>query len=427
MANDLFEDAVGRLRTLAGRVELPDEALKILEAPQAVLQVSVPVRMDDGSLEVFQGYRVRHNSLLGPTKGGIRYHPDVSLSEVKALALWMTLKCAVVGIPYGGGKGGVAVDAKSLSPMELERLSRQFVAAIADHIGPEVDIPAPDMYTNAMVMGWMSDEYSKISRRHEPGVFTGKPISLGGSLGRDDATGRGAYHCVKVLEERNGWDPAATTVAVQGFGNGGQHVARLLHADGYRVVAVSDSAGGVLKPDGLDIPSVAQFKNDTRRLEAVYCEGSVCELVDADDITNDELLEAEVDILIPAALENQITAANADRIAAGTVVEVANGPTTPEADAILDRRGVKVVPDILANAGGVTVSYFEWVQNRGGLHWPLEEVHRRLAEIMVREANEVYDLADRSGISYRAAAYSQALGRLGRATSDKGTQDYFGR
>lgn len=426
MSDDLFDDAVTRLHSIAVKAEIPAETLRVLEHPMAALQVSVPVRMDDGSLEVFQGYRVRHNNLRGPTKGGIRYHPSVTMSEVKALALWMTLKCAVVGIPYGGGKGGVAVDAKSLSRLELERLSRHFVAQIADHIGPEVDIPAPDMYTNAMIMGWMSDEYARISRRHEPGVFTGKPISLGGSLGRDDATGRGAYHCVKVLEERNAWDPAEKTVAVQGFGNGGQHIARLLHADGYRVVAVSDSSGGILRPDGLDIPSVAQFKNETRKLEAVYCEGSVCEMVDADDISNEDLLELDVDILVPAALENQITEDNAARIRAGIVVEVANGPTTPEADDILYGNDVAVVPDILANAGGVTVSYFEWVQNRSGLSWPLAEVHERLAAIMRTEAAAIYDLADSRACSLREAAYIHALERLGQAVADKGTSEFFG-
>jgi glutamate dehydrogenase (NADP+) len=275
-------------------------------------------------------------------------------------------------------------------------------------------------------MGWMSDEYSRISRRHEPGVFTGKPISLGGSLGRDDATGRGAYHCIKVLEERSGWNPAATTVAVQGFGNGGQHVARLLHDDGYHVVAVSDSSGGIRKADGLDIASVAQFKNETRRLEAVYCEGSVCEILDAERISNEELLELDVDILIPAALENQITDENADRVQARTIVEVANGPTTPDADAILDARGVAVVPDILANAGGVTVSYFEWVQNRAGLHWTLDEVHDRLAKIMRTEAAAVYDLAGARSSSLREAAYVHALERLGQAFDDKGTHEFFG-
>jgi glutamate dehydrogenase (NADP+) len=422
---DLYESALERLQQIAERADLHDEVLEVLRHPKAALEVAVPVRRDDGTLSVFTGYRVRHNDLRGPTKGGIRYHPQVDLSEVKALALWMTLKCAVVGIPYGGGKGGVTVDPKSLSRLELERLSRSFVDRIADHIGPELDIPAPDVYTNAMVMGWMTDEYAKITRRHEPGVFTGKPIALGGSLGRDDATGRGAYHCIKVLEERNGWDPSTMTVAVQGFGNGGQHIALLLHADGYRVVAVSDSQGGIHRPEGFDIPSIVKTKNESRRLQAVYCEGTVCEMVDAEQITNDELLELDVDILIPAALENQIHADNAARVRARTVVEIANGPVTPDGDAILDERGIALVPDILANAGGVTVSYFEWVQNRNGFAWTLEEVHHRLAEIMRREAKAVFDLADAKGFSYREAAYVHALARLSDAVHAKGTSDYF--
>ncbi len=423
---DLYQSAVERLNEIADRADLHDEVIGILERPMSVLEVSVPLRRDDGSLEVFTGYRVRHNNLRGPSKGGIRFHPSVTVSEVKALALWMTLKCAVVGIPFGGGKGGIAVDPRSLSPMELERLSRGFVDRIADHIGSETDIPAPDVYTNAMVMGWMTDEYEKITRRHEPGVFTGKPIALGGSLGREDATGRGAYHCVKVLEERNGWVSGDVRVAVQGFGNGGQHVARLLHADGYRVVAVSDSRGAIHSPDGFDVPSLIHFKNESRELKAVYCDGSVCDMVEAAHLTNGEMLElADVDILIPAALENQINIGNASRIGASTIVEVANGPTTPEADAVLADRGITLVPDVLANAGGVTVSYFEWVQNRGGLSWPLDEVHERLEGIMRSAMASVLDLATDRGFSLREAAYVHALGRLGDAVDAKGTSDFF--
>ena len=303
--------------------------------PKAVLQVSIPVRMDDGSLRVFKGYRVRHNNHRGPTKGGIRYHPNVSLDEVKALAFWMTCKCAVVGIPYGGAKGGIIVDPRELSHMELERLSRGFIEEAANFIGPDVDIPAPDVYTNARIMGWMMDEYSKIKRQYSPAVITGKPIPLGGSLGRDDATGRGAYYCIKELEKKKHWKPSDITVAVQGFGNAGQHVAKLLHADGYRIVAVSDSKGGIYKPEGFDVPSLIQFKNESRKLKAVYCDGSLCEAIDADTITNEELLELDVDVLIPAALENQITENNVNNIMAKTIVEVANGPTTSAADKVL--------------------------------------------------------------------------------------------
>jgi glutamate dehydrogenase (NADP+) len=276
-----------------------------------------------------------------------------------------------------------------------------------------------------MVMGWMTDEYSRIERRRCPGTFTGKPIELGGSLGRDDATGRGAYHCIKELEQREGWDPSSVTVAVQGFGNAGQHVASLLHADGYRIVAVSDSQGGIYRAEGFDVPSLAQNKNDTRALRAVYCEGSVCQLVDAEVITNEELLELDVDVLIPAALEGVITEANADRIQARTIIEVANGPITSDADRVLVAKGITIVPDILANAGGVTVSYFEWVQNRGGLSWSLDEVHERLAEIMQREFAAVHDLATTLSVDLRRAAYAHALTRLGAAIASQGTHAYF--
>ena len=337
----------------------------------------------------------------------------------------MTFKCAVAGLPFGGAKGGVIVNPKELSHLELERLTRGFIEQIADFIGPETDIPAPDMYTNAMIMGWMMDEYSKIHRRKTLAVITGKPIPLGGSLGRDDATGRGAYYCIKELERKRGAKPSDVRVAIQGFGNAGQHLARLLHADGYRVVAVSDSRGGIFKEDGFDIPSLIHIKNESRQLKAVYCEGSVCEAVNAENISNEALLELNVDLLIPAALENQITEANAERIRAPVIVEVANGPVTTAADRVLNQRGILVVPDILANAGGVTVSYFEWVQNRAGLSWPVEQVHRQLKEIMTREFNVVHDLMERRGIDMRTAAYAVGLSRIGEAIAAQGTARYF--
>jgi glutamate dehydrogenase (NADP+) len=337
----------------------------------------------------------------------------------------MTCKCAVVGLPFGGAKGGITVNAKELSKLEVERLSRGFVEQMADFIGPETDIPAPDMYTNAMIMGWMMDEYSTIRRQRTPAVITGKPLPLGGSQGRDDATGRGAYHCIKQLEEKRRWKPHDTRVAVQGFGNAGQSVAHLLHNDGYRVVAVSDSQGGIYKADGFDIPSLMYTKNEMRRLEAVYCDGSVCEAVDADVITNEELLELDVDILIPAALENQITDKNAAHIKAPVIVEVANGPTSSEADKILGDRQMLIVPDILANAGGVTVSYFEWVQNRIGYYWELDDVQTRLHKIMSTEFNHVYDLMQEKEIDMRTAAYVHALSRMGAALESKGTYSFF--
>ncbi len=422
---DVFVDAIRKLDRAAEFGQINAEVTERLRHPKAILQVAVPVRLDDGSLRTFEAYRVRHDDTRGPAKGGIRYHPDVSISEVKALALWMTLKCAVVGIPFGGGKGGVVVNPKELSRLELERLSRSLITAFGDFIGPDIDIPAPDLYTNEMVMGWMMDEYSKARRKRTPAVITGKPLALGGSLGRDQATGRGAYYAIKQYEQRQGWDPAEITIAVQGFGNAGQHVARLLHADGYRIVAVSDSKGGIQSDDGFDVPSLMQQKNDSRELKAVYCDGSVCETVDATEISNAQLLELDVDVLIPAALEGVITADNADDIRAGLIVEVANGPTTSRADAILAERDIDVLPDILANAGGVTVSYFEWVQNRTGLAWSLEQVNDGLEEAMTRETNQILDQATELDVDIRTAAYVHALKRLAEAVEATGTRSYF--
>jgi glutamate dehydrogenase (NADP+) len=421
----VFSDAIRRLDQANQIAQIDPEVLVRLKYPRASIQVSIPVRMDDGSLRVFEGYRVRYDDGRGPGKGGIRYHPQVSLAEVKALAFWMTFKCAVVAIPFGGAKGGVTVNPKELSRLELERLSRSFIQQIADFIGPETDVPAPDVYTNPMIMGWMMDEYSKIRRQHVPSVITGKPIPLGGSLGRDDATGRGAYYCIKELEKRRGWKAREIRVAVQGFGNAGQHVARLLHQDGYRIVAVSDSKGAIYHPDGFDVPSLIYMKHESRQLKAVYCAGSVCESVDAEKISNRELLELDVDLLIPAALENQITSDNAHQIKAPVIVEVANGPTTSAADKILNNRKSLIIPDILANAGGVTVSYFEWVQNKAGYYWPLEEVHDKLRTIMIREFGNVYKLMDDEQVDMRTAAYALALRRIGEALSAQGTGSYF--
>jgi len=422
---EIFNDALMRLESAAAHADVDGETLTRLRQPEQAIQVAVPVRMDDGSLQVFSGYRVRYNSSRGPTKGGLRYHPSVNLDEVKALAFWMTFKCAVVGIPYGGGKGGVSVNPKDLSRMELERLSRGFIAKIAPFIGPDTDIPAPDVYTNATIMGWMADEYSKIAGCQSPGVITGKPLSLGGSLGRDDATGRGAYYCIKELERRRGWEPSQIRVAVQGWGNAGQHVARLLHADGYKIVAASDSRGGVYKEEGFDVPSLIQFKNETRQLKGVYCKGSVCELIDHVQLSNAELLELDVDLLLPSAVENAITEENAGRIKAPCIVELANGPVTSAGDVILKDSGKLVVPDILANAGGVTVSYFEWVQNRAGFAWELDEVHSRLETIMRREFAAIYSLMDELSSDMRTAAYVHALKRLATAIEASGTRGWF--
>lgn len=426
MTTSLFEEASSRLQDAIRHTRVSEDTVERLKFPKSVLKVSIPVRMDNGSLRVFPGYRVRYDDTRGPTKGGIRYHPDVSVDEVQSLAFWMTFKCAVVDLPYGGGKGGVAVDAKSLSPAELERLSRGYMRAIADFVGPDLDIPAPDMYTNARIMGWMMDEYNAIVRRLVPAVITGKPLSMGGSRGRDTATATGAFHVIQAMMQKEGRSPESTSVAIQGFGNAGSILSGLLFDEGYKVVAVSDSRGAIYRREGLHIPSVRQFKEDTRELRAVYCKGTVCNVqTDHETMSNEELLELDVDLLVPAALENQITEQNAGRIRARRIVEVANGPTTPGADAILNDLGIAVVPDILANAGGVTVSYFEWVQNREGWYWPLELVNERLREIMERETSAVLAIAEEKKIPLRTAAYVHALGRIEQATSDRGTREYF--
>ena len=424
--SNVFSEAVARVERIGREAGVSAEVIRALEHPQATLAASLPVRMDDGSTRYFPAFRCRYNNALGPTKGGIRFHPQVSLEEVQALALWMTIKCAVVGIPYGGAKGGVIVDPKKLSRMELERLSRAYMRAMADFVGPEVDIPAPDVYTNARIMGWMADEYQTIRRIHAPGVITGKPIALGGSLGREEATGRGAFLCIRELAKEKGIEPSMTRVAVQGFGNAGYHVSQLLQEDGYKIVAVSDSKGAIYSEAGFDVESLFQFKQQSKQLRGVYCEGSVCEMVDHKRISNEELLELDVDILVPAALEGVIGPRNVDRIRAPIVVEVANGPVTgPEVDDRLREQGILVLPDVLVNAGGVTVSYFEWVQNRGGFGWTLEEVRSRLEGIMTRAFHEMWELGTAEDRTMRSAAYINALRRVGSAIESHGTREYF--
>ena len=426
MSQSLFSDASQRLDEALEYASISEDAIERLKLPKSSLKVSIPVRMDDGTLRIFPGYRVRYDDTRGPTKGGIRYHQDVSIDEVQSLAFWMTFKCAVANLPFGGGKGGITVNPKELSPFELERLSRGYIDAVADFIGPDIDIPAPDVYTNQMIMGWMVDQYSIIKRQITPAVITGKPLTMGGSLGRDTATAMGAFFVIEVTWPKLGnRSPADTTVAVQGFGNAGAIIAELLFNAGYKVVAVSDSKGGIYRREGLDIPSVRQFKDSTRTLKAVYCEDTVCSIVEHETITNEELLALDVDILAPAALENQITEANARDIKAKAVYELANGPTTPGADEILRQRDVIVFPDILVNAGGVTVSYFEWVQNRQGLYWTLEQVNQQLKQKMVEETERIWAIAQEQGIAPRTAAYVHALNRIGDAVQAKGTKDYF--
>ncbi|KXS92575.1 Glu/Leu/Phe/Val family dehydrogenase [Microcystis aeruginosa] len=425
MSKSLFTDASSRLERALKYVSISDDAIERLKYPKASLSVSIPVRMDNGTLRIFQGYRVRYDDTRGPGKGGVRYHPNVSIDEVQSLAFWMTFKCALLDLPFGGAKGGITLNPKELSKAELERLSRGYIEGIADFIGPDIDILAPDVYTNEMIMGWMMDQYSIIQRKISPAVVTGKPLTMGGSRGRDTATGTGAFHVIHSLLPKLDKKPANTTVAVQGFGNAGAVVADLLAKAGYQVVAVSDSQGGIYREKGLDIASIREYKQEHRGITAIYCEGTVCNIVEHEAITNEELLALDVDVLIPAALENQITAENADRVRAKYIFEVANGPTTSEADRILESKGILVFPDILVNAGGVTVSYFEWVQNRSGLYWRLNEINERLKERMVTEAEKVWSFAQEFDMSLRNAAYAQAIARLGEALDAKGTRDYY--
>ncbi|MTF38886.1 Glu/Leu/Phe/Val family dehydrogenase [Cyanobacterium aponinum] len=423
--SSLFADASLRLEKALQYVTISEDASERLKYPKASLSVSIPVRMDDGSLKIFQGYRVRYDDTRGPGKGGVRYHPSVCLDEVQSLAFWMTFKCALLNLPFGGAKGGITVNPKLLSKAELERLSRGYIEAIADFIGPDVDILAPDVYTNEMIMGWMMDQYSIIRRRISPGVVTGKPLTMGGSQGRDTATATGAFYVINSVLPQFNQKPETTTVAVQGFGNAGVEIAHLLAKSGYKVVAVSDSQGGIYSPHGLDISSIREYKRKHLSIKGVYCHNTVCNIVEHENITNEQLLTLDVDVLIPAALEKQITVENASGVRAKFIFEVANGPITSEADKILEAKGIHVFPDILINAGGVTVSYLEWVQNRNGLYWTLKEVQEKLKEKMIEEAEAVWKIHQELGVSFRTCAYIHGLNRLNMAMSAKGTRDYY--
>ena len=424
--SNTFEDAKTRLAEVFNRIELSDDVDQSLALPKITLEVNIPLRMDDGRLRVLQGYRVQYNDIRGPTKGGVRFHPQVNVDEVTSLAFWMTIKCAVAGLPYGGAKGGIAVDAKSLSRLELERLSRGYIRAIADVIGPTRDIPAPDMYTNATIMGWMADEYYTIVRKKVPGVITGKPVHLGGSLGRESATGQGALFVLQRWAERRNLEAHDMRIAVQGFGNAGAHFACLAHQAGYRIVAVSDSKGGVFSENGLDPDLLMTQKRMHREIsQMLYCDSSVCETSAYKVISNSELLELDVDILALAALENQVTEQNVERIQAPYLLELANGPVDSKSDEVLHRRGITVLPDVLVNSGGVTVSYFEWLQNRSGLYWEEAEVTRRLQKTMHREADHIFDTADNDGVSLRTAAYLHGVKRIVGAIREQGTEEYF--
>ena len=414
MAEELnpFKIAQEQLDKAAKVMNLEPGVHAILREPMRILEVTIPVKMDDGTIKVFKGFRVQYNDARGPTKGGIRFHPQETLDTVNALAAWMTWKTAVVDIPYGGAKGGVICDPKSMSEAEIERLSRGYIRAIGRFIGPEKDIPAPDVYTTPQIMAWMMDEYSKIVGYNAPGVITGKPIEVGGSLGRGDATARGGMFCLREAAKKIKLDLSKATVAIQGYGNAGQFAHKLVtEMFGAKVVAVSDSKGGIYDEKGLDFQKVLQHKEKT---------GSVINYPGAKNITNEELLELKVDVLIPAALENQITGNNANKIKAKIVLELANGPTTPEADEILYKKGILDIPDFLANAGGVTVSYFEWVQNINGFYWTLDEVYQRLDQKMTKAFWDVMEAMDKYKIEPRTAAYVVAVKRVADAVKIRG-------
>jgi glutamate dehydrogenase (NAD(P)+) len=395
----------------ADQLDLDPGLRRVLRVPKRELTVNFPVTMDDGHVEVFTGYRVQHNLSRGPAKGGIRYHQDVTLDEVRALAMWMTWKCAVVNIPYGGGKGGVIVDPKQLSQRELEGLTRRFTTELSPLIGPDRDIPAPDVNTNAQTMAWIMDTYSMHHGYTISGVVTGKPIAVGGSLGRNEATARGAVFTLLRASAALNLPLTGARVAIQGYGNAGSIAAELLAAEGARIVAVSDSSGGIHNPAGLDPAKVGAWKRE---------HGTVVGFPGSDTVNNQEILELECEILVPAALENQITRANAPRIQAKVIAEAANGPTTPEADAILHDRGVFMIPDILCNAGGVTVSYFEWVQDMQSFFWTEERINESLKEIMDRAFEAVHSMSQQRDVDMRTAAYMVAVARVAEATTLRG-------
>jgi glutamate dehydrogenase (NAD(P)+) len=406
-----YELAKAQLKRVGEIFGLEPNLIRVLAQCKKSVEVSVPVQMDDGSIEVFAGYRVTHNIARGPSKGGIRYHPDVSLDEVKSLAMWMTWKCALMGLPFGGAKGGVICDPKRLSRTELERMTRRYTSEIINDIGPERDIPAPDVGTNGQVMAWIFDTYSMNKGHSVLGVVTGKPLSIGGSLGRVEATARGGLYCIQALSVKQSRRIDDYSVAIQGFGNVGSHLARLLHEAGAKVVAVSDSHGGMHNPNGIDVPAALAHKQERGTLEG---------LANAEAVTNEELVELPCDILAPCALEQIVTEENADRVKATVICEGANGPVTPTADAILEDRGVLILPDVLANAGGVVVSYFEWVQGLQEYFWREDEVNAKLHDIVARAFEETWQTRDAKETSLRMAAYGLAVRRVSEATTTRG-------
>ena len=408
---NVYDMVISQLRDASKELGLGEGAVTLLERPVRTLDVELPVKMDDGSVKIFRGFRCQHNDVLGPTKGGIRYHPDLSLETVEALAAWMTFKCSLAGIPYGGAKGGIICDPKKMSERELERLTRQFIKEIEPILGPEKDIPAPDVYTNDVTMSWIMDEYSKLSGANVPGVVTGKPKVLGGSYGRSTATARGLMYNVKEAAERMGINLKEAEVVVQGYGNAGSFSAIFLQELGCKLIAANDSGGGIYNSDGIDAQELKDFKENNESVKD-YPKGEV--------ITNEELFALDCDILVPAAMGNQITEENADKIKAALIAEAANGPTTPAADRILESKGIEIIPDILANSGGVTVSYFEWVQNNYNYYWNKKEVDKRLRKIMVDAFDRVYNRKLESDVTMRKAAFMESIQRINEAMKYRG-------
>lgn len=407
------------------KLKLSAEEKKLFAEPQHIRKADIAVTKEDGTKETFPAFRVQFNNARGPYKGGIRFHPLADEDEVKALSALMSIKTAVVNIPFGGGKGGVQCDPKELTSKELQEVSRAWIRSFADYIGPDVDCPAPDVNTNPAVMAWMRDEYEKITNSFSPAVITGKPLAYGGSLGRDTATARGGFFILQELVERSALDPDELRVAIQGFGNAGLNMARFLHSAGYIIVAISDSQGGIYSEDGIDPVRIEKYKKKTGQVTGEYCEGSVCDIKrmrmdDVEHVSNEELLLLDCDILIPAALDNVITAKNANDIKAQFILELANGPTTPEADEILEKKGVQIIPDVLANAGGVTVSYFEWTQGRSGEQWTAQRVDNELKRVILEGYKAVRRESRREGLTYREAAFSVGIKRMLEAMKVRG-------
>ena len=398
-------------------LNLKPSILAILKKPKKILQAAIPIKMDNGEMKVFDAFRVQYNNALGPYKGGIRFHPQVNLNEIKALAFWMTIKTAVAGLPMGGGKGGVIVDPKKLSPAELERLSRGYINAFKNFIGPKTDIPAPDVYTTPQIMAWMADEYAKFVGHYEPAVITGKPVELGGSLGRDTATAQGGFYVLNELIKKLKMDPKKTCMLIQGFGNAGHHFAHLAYHAGYCLEGIADSKTAVIDPSGkgFDYHVIEHIKKGKGVVDICECHEIDCDCKDHKHITNMQMLEKDCDILVLAALENQITGANAGRIKAKIILELANGPTTPEAEKKLYKKGKIILPDVLANAGGVIVSYFEWAQNMYGYYWTEKEVQDRLKTKMISAFSDIWNYSEKFNVDLRTAAFVLAVDRIAKA------------